>query len=45
MLSLDVVRENDLCIACGACVAADPTLDLALEPTKLIYEQIGRAHV
>jgi coenzyme F420 hydrogenase subunit beta len=38
VLSLDVVRENDLCIACGACVAADPTLDLALDPTKLIYE-------
>jgi coenzyme F420-reducing hydrogenase beta subunit len=38
VLNLDVVRENDLCIGCGACVAADPTLDLALDPTKLIYE-------
>ena len=37
-LDLEVVRQNDLCIGCGACVAADPTLDLALNPTKLIYE-------
>lgn len=35
---LSVVLENDLCIGCGACVAADPTLELRLSPTKLIFE-------
>jgi len=35
---LSVVLENDLCIGCGACVAADPTLGLELDPHKLIYE-------
>lgn len=35
---LQVVLDNDLCIACGACVAVDPTLDLALDPVKQIYE-------
>lgn len=32
------VRSADMCIGCGACVHADPSLDLALEPTKLIWE-------
>jgi coenzyme F420-reducing hydrogenase beta subunit len=35
---LGVVLENDLCIGCGACVAADATLSLSLNPTKLIFE-------
>ena len=32
------VLENDLCIACGACVFADPSLELHLHPEKLIFE-------
>ena len=32
------VLENDLCIACGACVAADPTLELRLHPEKQMFE-------
>ena len=32
------VLENDLCIACGACVFADPSLQLELHPEKLIFE-------
>jgi coenzyme F420 hydrogenase subunit beta len=32
------VLDNDLCIACGACVFADPTLELKLQPEKLIFE-------
>lgn len=35
---MSVVIDNDLCIACGACVAADPTVALRLHPTKLIFE-------
>jgi len=27
-----------MCIACGACVFADPTIDLQLHPEKLIFE-------
>jgi coenzyme F420 hydrogenase subunit beta len=32
------VLDNDLCIACGACVSADPSLELKLHPDKLIFE-------
>jgi coenzyme F420 hydrogenase subunit beta len=32
------VLDNDLCIACGACVFADPSLELKLHPEKLIFE-------
>jgi coenzyme F420-reducing hydrogenase beta subunit len=32
------VLDNDLCIACGACVAADPTVQLELHPDKLLFE-------
>lgn len=35
---LRAVRESSMCIACGACVHADPTLTLRLEPTKQIWE-------
>lgn len=35
---LRVVMENDLCIACGACVAADPSIELTLHPEKQIFE-------
>jgi coenzyme F420-reducing hydrogenase beta subunit len=32
------VLDNDLCIACGACVLADPTIELKLHPEKLMFE-------
>jgi coenzyme F420 hydrogenase subunit beta len=32
------VLDNDLCIACGACVFADPTIELKLHPDKLMFE-------
>src|SRR5262245_51624425 len=32
------VLDNDLCIACGACVHADPSIELKLHPDKLIFE-------
>ena len=35
---LSGVLEQDLCIACGACVHADPSLRLVLHPEKQIYE-------
>lgn len=35
---LSVVIDNDLCIGCGACVAADPTIRLQLDRTKQIFE-------
>jgi coenzyme F420-reducing hydrogenase beta subunit len=35
------VLKADLCIACGACVAADPSLELTLHPQKLMYEPSG----
>jgi coenzyme F420 hydrogenase subunit beta len=35
---LSAVRESSMCIGCGACVHADPTLTLKLEPTKQIWE-------
>lgn len=38
---LRVVLENDLCIGCGACVAASPGLSLKLDPKKLMYEPDG----
>ncbi len=36
--NLQGVLDNDLCIACGACAMADPSLDLRLHPDKLIFE-------
>lgn len=35
---LQGVLDNDLCIACGACVLADPSVELRLHPEKLIFE-------
>jgi coenzyme F420-reducing hydrogenase beta subunit len=35
---LSGVIASDMCIGCGACVFADPTLELQLDPRKLIYE-------
>ncbi len=35
---LSGVLDQDLCIACGACVHADPSLRLALHPEKQIWE-------
>jgi coenzyme F420-reducing hydrogenase beta subunit len=35
---LSGVLASDLCIGCGACVLADPSLQLQLDPVKLIYE-------
>ncbi len=35
---LSLVIDNDLCIACGACVLADPTIELRLDPRKQIFE-------
>jgi coenzyme F420 hydrogenase subunit beta len=35
---LSGVLASDLCIGCGACVFADPSLELQLDPVKLIYE-------
>lgn len=32
------VLDNDLCIACGACAVADPSIELKLHPEKLIFE-------
>lgn len=32
------VLDNDMCIACGACVFADPSLELQLSPDKLMFE-------
>lgn len=42
---LSGVLENDLCIACGACVFADPTLGIRLHPEKLMFEptHVGNA--
>jgi coenzyme F420-reducing hydrogenase beta subunit len=36
--SLRGVLDNDLCIACGACVFADPSIELQLHPEKQIWE-------
>lgn len=35
---LSPVIDNDLCIACGACVAADPTITLEIHPSKQMIE-------
>lgn len=35
---LSGVLTQDLCIACGACVHADPSVELALHPEKQIWE-------
>lgn len=35
---LSGVIAESLCIGCGACAAVDPTVELRLDPTKLIYE-------
>ncbi|NEE01223.1 Coenzyme F420 hydrogenase/dehydrogenase, beta subunit C-terminal domain [Phytoactinopolyspora halotolerans] len=32
------VLDNDLCIACGACVLADPSIELRLHPEKQMFE-------
>ncbi len=36
--SLAGVREASMCIGCGACTIADPTVSVDLHPEKLIYE-------
>lgn len=36
--SLQGVIDNDMCIGCGACMFADPTVTVRLHPEKLIYE-------
>jgi len=35
---LQQVLDNDWCIACGACVFADPTVELRLHPDKQMFE-------
>jgi coenzyme F420-reducing hydrogenase beta subunit/polysaccharide pyruvyl transferase WcaK-like protein len=35
--SLQGVIDNDMCIGCGACTFADPTVSVELHPEKLIY--------
>jgi coenzyme F420-reducing hydrogenase beta subunit len=37
---LSGVLDQDLCIACGACVHADPSLELRIHPEKQIWEPI-----
>lgn len=37
-VNLRAVRESSMCIGCGACVHADPTVQLELHPTKQIWE-------
>lgn len=39
-LDLSAVREASLCIGCGACVHADPSLQLELHPVKQIWEPV-----
>jgi coenzyme F420-reducing hydrogenase beta subunit/polysaccharide pyruvyl transferase WcaK-like protein len=43
--SLQGVIDNDMCIGCGACTFADPTVAVSLHPEKLIYapETAGNA--
>ena len=36
--NLQPVIDNDLCIGCGACMAADPSLALRLDEVKQIFE-------
>ena len=38
------VINHDLCIGCGACAMADPSLDLVLHPRKLMYEPSGKGN-
>ena len=38
---LSKVIENGLCVACGACVAADDRIRLRLAPEKMLYEPSG----
>jgi coenzyme F420-reducing hydrogenase beta subunit len=35
---LSGVLASDMCIGCGACVLVDPSLELQLDPKKLIFE-------
>jgi coenzyme F420 hydrogenase subunit beta len=35
---LSGVLASDMCIGCGACVFADPSLQLQLDPVKMIFE-------
>lgn len=35
---LSGVLESSMCIGCGACEVADPSIELRLHPRKLIYE-------
>jgi len=35
---LSGVIEDDMCIGCGACTFADPTVKVTLHPEKLIYQ-------
>jgi len=35
---LSGVLAESLCIGCGACAIADPTVELRLDPKKLIFE-------
>ena len=37
-LDLQAVIDSDLCIACGACVAADPSIELTLDPVKQMFQ-------
>ena len=38
---LGPVLESGMCIACGACAAADSRLKLELDPTTLMYQPDG----
>lgn len=38
---LSAVLESNMCIACGACAVADPSLSLVLDPTTLLYQPNG----
>ena len=40
-MGLKEVLDNDLCIACGACVFCDDSLSLSLNPDKMMYEPNG----
>ncbi|HEC08495.1 MAG TPA: hypothetical protein ENI86_02875 [Acidimicrobiales bacterium] len=35
------VIDSGMCTACGACLAADPGLDLEMDPSKLVYRPTG----
>jgi coenzyme F420 hydrogenase subunit beta len=39
--SLQGVIDNDMCIGCGACTFADPTVSVILDARKLIYQPDG----